>query len=86
MRNLQNVVSDVLAQIRANRRIREQIDYDENEGIYNIQLRLGVSAMDIELYEERGRILGGGVLRCVGFGQRFQAAFMDTLLNALELA
>ena len=85
MKNMHNIVSDVLAEIRANHRIRESVDYNENERIWNIELRLGISRFDIELYMDGENVSAGGVLRCVGFSDRFQTRFMDTLMNKLEL-
>ena len=85
MKNIHNIVSDVLTEIHANRRIRELVDYNENERIWNIRLRLGVSMFDVELYMDGENVSAGGVLRCVGFSDRFQIRFMDTLMNKLEL-
>lgn len=86
MMSIHNIVSDVLMEIRANRRIRELIEFNENERTWKIHLQLGVSRFDVELYMDGDEVSAGAVMRCIGFSDRFQMRFMDTLMNKLELA
>lgn len=82
--NVHNAVSQALVDIRANHRIREEVEYEANNDLYMVKLTLGVSELVAEIIVSPDQPVVAGVLRCVGFGQRFQERFMDRLLSLLD--
>lgn len=84
MMNVHNAVSQALVDIRANHRIQEHVEYEANNDLYMVKLTLGVSELVAEIIISPEQPVVAAVLRCVGFGQRFQERFMDSLLSLLD--